>query len=182
MAHFHQGPPFKPSMSASDRRPYPGWEVSFQEVTEGRQRKSAQEFQRRATSCVRPGKHPLLVSSHGGIVTYFRKNHPKCHLLSPTEHLGHSRGPRAWARSTHSGQGWRAGSSPTAAGCRHRAGCPHAPHPPASRRYRAGCQQAPHPSASHGHRAGWPSCCRLLTSPGPGLSRGRAGFANGWML
>lgn len=166
MANFHQGPPFKPSMSASDRRPYPGWEVSFQEVTEGGQRKSAQEFQRRATSCVRRGKHPLLVSSHGRIVTYFWKNRPKCHLLSPTEHLGHSRGPSAWAQSTHSGQGWRADSSPTAASRGHRAGCPHAPHPPASR----------------GHRAGWPSRCRLLTSPGPGLSRGGAGFADGWML
>ena len=158
---FHRNPPFKMSTSPSDRQ-----EVSFQEVTEGRQRRSAQEFQRRATSCVRPGNHPLLVSSRSGIFTYFRKNWPKCHLLSPTERLQTLEGTRSLA-SEHPQQAGPAGR--LLAYCsRPRAQC----------RLPAGSSLT---AAGHGHSAGWPSGCRPLTPPGPGLSWGGVGFADGRM-
>ena len=51
-------------------------------------------------------------------------------IFSPQPNASrHLRGPGAWPRSTQSRQGRRAGSSPTAAGHGHSAGCPQAPHP-----------------------------------------------------
>ena len=119
-------------------------------------------------------------------------------IFSPQPNASrHLRGPGAWPRSTQSRQGRRAGSSPTAAGHGHSAGCPQAPHPlqPAVgtvqatrrlltlRRPRAQCRlpAGSSPSAGRGHSAGWPSGCRPLTPPGPGLSWGGAGFADGRM-